>query len=169
MYRSDYPSLSAVMPDALAETASARPELAEPLDLLSAALDAAPNRRCGCSSCAARRPPSPMEDCLFYRDARLVSLNEVGGEPEPVRGQRAEFHQRAAMRARLWPHAMATLTTHDTKRGEDVRARIGVLSQVPSLWAELVAKWDRRNPAPDPQTGLFLLQNIFGVWPATVW
>jgi (1->4)-alpha-D-glucan 1-alpha-D-glucosylmutase len=61
---------------------------------------------------------------------------------------------------------MVALSTHDTKRGEDVRARIGVLSQVPSLWAELVGKWALEAPPPDPGTGLFLLQNIFGVWPA---
>jgi (1->4)-alpha-D-glucan 1-alpha-D-glucosylmutase len=106
-----------------------------------------------------------MEDCLFYRDARLVSLNEVGGEPARFGVSIAEFHQRAATRARLWPHAMVALSTHDTKRGEDVRARIGVLSQVPSLWAELVGKWALEAPSPDPATGLFLLQNIFGVWP----
>ena len=106
-----------------------------------------------------------MEDCLFYRDARLVSLNEVGGEPERFGVSVAEFHQRAATRARLWPNAMVALTTHDTKRGEDVRARIGVLSQVPSLWAELVGKWALHAPPPDQATGLFLLQNIFGVWP----
>ncbi|MBV8930890.1 MAG: malto-oligosyltrehalose synthase, partial [Mycobacteriaceae bacterium] len=74
-------------------------------------------------------------------------------------------HDRAAVRARLWPQTMTTLTTHDTKRGEDVRARIGVLSQVPSLWAEFVSGWQRRVPCPDPTTGLFLLQNVFGVWP----
>jgi (1->4)-alpha-D-glucan 1-alpha-D-glucosylmutase len=107
-----------------------------------------------------------MEDCLFYRDARLVSLNEVGGEPARFGVSVAEFHQRAATRARLWPHAMVALSTHDTKRGEDVRARIGVLSQVPSQWAELVGKWARQAPPPDPATGLFLLQNVFGVWPA---
>jgi (1->4)-alpha-D-glucan 1-alpha-D-glucosylmutase len=59
------------------------------------------------------------------------------------------------------------LSTHDTKRGEDVRARIGVLSQVPSLWAEFVTRWETVAPAPDPATGLFLWQNIFGIWPAT--
>jgi (1->4)-alpha-D-glucan 1-alpha-D-glucosylmutase len=106
-----------------------------------------------------------MEDCLFYRDARLVSLNEVGGEPSRFGVSVAEFHQRSATRARLWPDAMVALTTHDTKRGEDVRARIGVLSQVPSLWAELVGKWALEAPPPDPASGLFLLQNIFGVWP----
>jgi (1->4)-alpha-D-glucan 1-alpha-D-glucosylmutase len=60
---------------------------------------------------------------------------------------------------------MTALSTHDTKRGEDVRARIGVLSQVPSLWAEFVRAWEQRTPSPDPVTGLFLWQNIFGVWP----
>ena len=106
-----------------------------------------------------------MEDCLFYRDARLVSLNEVGGEPERFGVTAAEFHHRADIRARRWPHAMTTLSTHDTKRGEDVRARIGVLSQVPLLWAELVGSWALRAPAPAPLAGLFLWQNIFGIWP----
>ena len=77
----------------------------------------------------------------------------------------AEFHERAAVRARMWPHAMVALSTHDTKRGEDVRARIGVLSQVPSLWAEQVGKWVLTAPPPDAGTGLFLWQNMFGVWP----
>ena len=107
-----------------------------------------------------------VEDCLFYRDARLVSLNEVGGEPEWFGVSAAEFHQRAAERARLWPQAMTTLSTHDTKRGEDVRARIGVLSQVPSLWAELVGGWTSATPSPDRRPALFLWQNMFGVWPA---
>ena len=106
-----------------------------------------------------------IEDCLFYRDARLVSLNEVGGDPQRFGVSAAEFHHSAAMRARLWPHTMVALSTHDTKRGEDVRARIGVLSQVSSLWAELVGKWALLAPPPDRLTGLFLWQNVFGVWP----
>ena len=90
-----------------------------------------------------------VEDCLFYRDARLVSLNEVGGEPRRFGVGAAEFHHSAATRARLWPQAMTTLSTHDTKRGEDVRARIGVLSQVPSLWTEFLARWEIEAPSPD--------------------
>ncbi len=108
-----------------------------------------------------------VEDCLFYRDARLVSLNEVGGEPHRFGVGAAEFHHSAATRARLWPQTMTTLTTHDTKRGEDVRARIGVLSQVPSLWTEFIARWEIHAPSPDPATGQFLWQNIFGVWPVS--
>ncbi len=165
VYRSDYLNLSSVLSTALAEAVSARPDLAEPLAVVSAAVGR--DRETGVrlqQLCGAATAKS-MEDCLFYRDARLVSLNEVGGEPERFGVSLAEFHQRTAVRAALWPGAMTTLSTHDTKRGEDVRARIGVLSQVPSLWAEFVNAWERRTPSPDPMTGRFLWQNIFGVWP----
>jgi (1->4)-alpha-D-glucan 1-alpha-D-glucosylmutase len=167
VYRSDYPSLAAILPAALAATHSAAPELDAPLQLIASALadggEPAARLQQLCGAVMAKA----VEDCLFYRDARLVSLNEVGGEPRRFGVGAAEFHHRAASRARLWPHTMTTLSTHDTKRGEDVRARIGVLSQVPSLWAEFVARWETVTPAPDPATGLFLWQNIFGVWPAS--
>ena len=165
VYRSDYPALAAVLPTAIAETAAEAPELAEPLTLVAAAAShdepaARLQQLCGAATAKS------MEDCLFYRDARLVSLNEVGAEPEWFGVGSAEFHDRASRRTRLWPSAMTTLSTHDTKRSEDVRARIGVLSQVPSLWSELVAKWTIQAPPPDPATALFLWQNVFGVWPA---
>jgi (1->4)-alpha-D-glucan 1-alpha-D-glucosylmutase len=165
VYRSDYQALSAVLPMALAEAAAARPELAAPLAIVAAALAGSTETAVRLQQLCGAATAKSMEDCLFYRDARLVSLNEVGGEPRHFGVSLAEFHQRAAVRAGMWPHAMVTLTTHDTKRGEDVRARIGVLSQVPSLWAELVGKWALAAPPPDPATGLFLWQNIFGVWP----
>ncbi len=166
VYRSDYLSLSLVLPEACAETAAALPELAEPLAIVAAALTTSAESAVRLQQLCGAATAKSMEDCLFYRDARLVSLNEVGGEPARFGVSVAEFHQRAATRARLWPRAMVALTTHDTKRGEDVRARIGVLSQVPSLWAELVGKWVLEAPPPDAATGLFLLQNIFGVWPS---
>lgn len=165
VYRSDYRSLSLVLSEALAETATASPELAQPLAIVASALSTSTQAAVRLQQLCGAATAKSMEDCLFYRDARLVSLNEVGGEPERFGVSVAEFHDRAATRARLWPHAMVALTTHDTKRGEDVRARIGVLSQVPSLWAELVGKWLLEAPPPDTATGLFLLQNIFGVWP----
>ncbi|MDT5189807.1 MAG: (1-_4)-alpha-D-glucan 1-alpha-D-glucosylmutase [Mycobacterium sp.] len=165
VYRSDYRSLSALMTTALAETALTTPELVRPLRLISAALQhAEPATRlqqlCGAVTAKA------VEDCLFYRDTRLVALNEVGGQPDRFGVDPAEFHHAAAVRARLWPQAMVTLSTHDTKRSEDVRARIGVLSQVPALWNELTGRWALATPSPDASTGLFLLQNAFGVWPA---
>ena len=115
--------------------------------LLSAALDQSePSARlqqlCGAVTAKA------IEDCLFYRDARLVSLNEVGGEPERFGVSAAEFHHSATVRAQHWPTAMSTLTTHDTKRGEDVRARIAVLSQLPGLWTELVGGWQQTCASP---------------------
>ena len=167
VYRSDYPGLSAILPGALAETQSASPELGPALQVIAAALarggEPATRLQQLCGAVTAKA----VEDCIFYRDARLVSLNEVGGEPHRFGVGTAEFHQSAATRARLWPHAMTTLSTHDTKRAEDVRARIGVLSQVPSLWTEFIARWEVQVPCPDAATGQFLWQNIFGVWPVS--
>src|SRR6202165_5257360 len=116
VYRAGYLGLAAVLPTAIAETVADEPELAEPLQLVTAALAAnsAGGRLPGGSSepgvriqqlCGAATAKS-IEDCLFYRDARLVSLNEVGGEPERFGVSAAEFHQRAANRGRLWPHAI---------------------------------------------------------------
>jgi (1->4)-alpha-D-glucan 1-alpha-D-glucosylmutase len=165
VYRSDYLNLSGLLSAAIAHTVTAQPAFAAPLELVSAALVAAEPAARLQQLCAAITAKA-VEDCYFYRDARLVSLNEVGGEPGRFGVSTAEFHRSAVVRGWLWPRSMTTLSTHDTKRGEDVRARIGVLSQVPSLWAELVASWQTTTPAPDAATALFLLQNIFGVWPA---
>ncbi len=167
VYRCDYPALAAIMPTALAETQSAAPELGPALQVVAAALARGDEPATRLQQLCGAVTAKATEDCYFYRDARLVSLNEVGGEPHRFGVGAAEFHHRAAARARLWPQTMTTLTTHDTKRGEDVRARIAVLSQVPSLWAEFVARWEIHAPSPDPATGQFLWQNIFGVWPVS--
>lgn len=165
VYRCDYPGLAAVLSTALAETQAAQPELGTALQVIATALahggEAATRLQQLCGAVTAKA----VEDCMFYRDARLVSLNEVGGEPHRFGAGAAEFHQSAATRLRMWPQTMTTLTTHDTKRSEDVRARIGVLSQVPSLWTEFVTRWEIAAPSPDVATGQFLWQNIFGVWP----
>ena len=164
VYRCDYPVLSQVLGSAMAATSTAEPKLAEPLAIIATAItDPEPAARlqqlCGAMTAKA------VEDCQFYRDARLVALNEVGGDPHRFGVGAAEFHRSSAVRAAAWPQTMTTLSTHDTKRGEDVRARIGVLSQVPGLWSELVSRWEAHAHSPDPQTGLFLWQNLFGVWP----
>ncbi|WKG06305.1 malto-oligosyltrehalose synthase [Mycolicibacterium sp. HK-90] len=165
VYRGDYPALAAILPVALQETSSAAPELTDALSMIAVALSTSAevvarfNQLCGAATAKA------IEDCLFYRDARLVSLNEVGGAPELFGVTTAEFHQRAATRVRAWPFTMTTLSTHDTKRGEDVRARIGLLSQIPQTWAESVERWATLTTPPDTTTALFLWQNIFGVWP----
>jgi (1->4)-alpha-D-glucan 1-alpha-D-glucosylmutase len=88
-----------------------------------------------------------VEDTAFYRYHRLVSLNEVGAHPgrfgTPVRA----FHAENEERLRLWPLSMVTLSTHDTKRGEDVRARLNVISEAPSLWEECVGQWSKMAEA----------------------
>ncbi|MGA9376117.1 MAG: malto-oligosyltrehalose synthase [Mycobacterium sp.] len=165
VYRFDYLDLASIAPTAIADTVRARPDLAEALVLVAAALarggEAAARIQQLCGAVTAKA----VEDCLFYRDARLVTLNEVGGEPALFGVSAAEFHERAATRARLWPHAMVTLSTHDTKRSEDVRTRIGVLSQLADEWADSVKRWMQIVLTPDTATALFLWQNIFGVWP----
>ncbi|MGW4096127.1 malto-oligosyltrehalose synthase [Mycobacterium sp. NPDC004974] len=165
VYRSDYPALGAILPVALQETSWAAPELTDTLSTIATALSTSAevvsrfNQLCGAATAKA------VEDCLFYRDARLVSLNEVGGAPELFGVSTAEFHQRTTTRMRAWPRTMTTLSTHDTKRGEDVRARIGLLSQVPATWADSVERWTAASTPPDRGSALFLWQNIFGVWP----
>jgi (1->4)-alpha-D-glucan 1-alpha-D-glucosylmutase len=167
VYRCDYPGLAAILPTALAGTQTASPQLEPALQVIAAALAGGGEPATRLQQLCGAVTAKASEDCLFYRDARLVSLNEVGGEPRRFGVGAAEFHHSATTRARTWPQAMTTLTTHDTKRGEDVRARIGVLSQVPLLWTEFLARWEIEAPSPDPATGQFLWQNIFGVWPVS--
>lgn len=165
VYRGDYASLTGLLSSTIDAARQRNPELTAPLDLLERALaadgEAAVRFHQVCGALMAKS----VEDCLFYRTARLISLQEVGGDPARFGVSPADFHAANAARAQQWPAMMTTLSTHDTKRGEDVRARIGVLSQVPQLWAAVVADWEQTAPSPDGTTGLFLWQNLFGVWP----
>jgi (1->4)-alpha-D-glucan 1-alpha-D-glucosylmutase len=111
------------------------------------------------------------EDTAFYRYNRLVSLNEVGGCPGRFGTSVAEFHATSAAVARKWPATMLTLSTHDTKRSADVRARINLLSEIPSAWAEAIRDWMDRSQsyltdgAPDRNARYLLFQTLVGVWP----
>ncbi|GAA6527218.1 malto-oligosyltrehalose synthase [Intrasporangium sp. DVR] len=114
-----------------------------------------------------------VEDTTFYRHVRLVALNEVGGDPGHVGVSVADFHAFAAHLATVWPHTMTTLSTHDTKRSEDVRARLAVLAERPERWAEWIgAVWERaaahRGQRVDAQTEYLLWQNLVGAWPIDV-
>src|SRR5690606_25681943 len=86
-----------------------------------------------------------LEDTSFYRYNRLVSLNEVGGDPRRFGVSVSAFHHLNQERARHWPMSMLSTATHDTKRGEDVRTRIDVLSEVPQEWGRHVRRWARLN------------------------
>ena len=109
-----------------------------------------------------------LEDTLFYRYVRFLALNEVGGEPSRFGIPLADFHAENVERARTWPQALTTTATHDTKRGEDARARLIALSEVPDLWAQALAAWkaEARGVAkPDTNDQYLFLQAIIGVWP----
>ena len=116
-----------------------------------------------------------VEDTVFYTFNRLVSLNEVGGDPERFGIPLDAFHARNAERARRWPSTMCATATHDTKRGEDVRARITVLSEVPREWQARLARWRRLNRrrrqpvgerlAPSRNEEYLFYQTLVGAWP----
>ncbi|MEY2567988.1 MAG: (1-_4)-alpha-D-glucan 1-alpha-D-glucosylmutase [Actinomycetota bacterium] len=112
-----------------------------------------------------------VEDTAFYTFVRLVSLNEVGGDPGRFGVSVAAFHAANAEAAERWPATMLATSTHDTKRSEDVRARISLLSEIPGHWAETVRRWrttnerHRRNGWPDPAAEYLLYQTMVGAWP----
>ncbi len=116
-----------------------------------------------------------VEDTAFYVYNRLVSLNEVGGEPDRFGLTVGEFHEHNAARARRWPHTLLATSTHDTKRSEDVRARIDVLSEMPDEWERAVLRWRELNaglvtsvegqPAPSRNDQYLFYQTLVGAWP----
>jgi (1->4)-alpha-D-glucan 1-alpha-D-glucosylmutase len=116
-----------------------------------------------------------LEDTAFYIYNRLVSLNEVGGEPQHFGLSPQAFHQKNAGRLACWPHTMLATSTHDTKRSEDVRARLNVLSDLPEAWQKAVSGWSRLNaahkttvdgePAPDANDEYLFYQAVVGAWP----
>jgi (1->4)-alpha-D-glucan 1-alpha-D-glucosylmutase len=108
-----------------------------------------------------------VEDSAMYVYNRLISMNEVGGNPEPVDAER--LHKFFARRRERWPHTMNATSTHDTKRSEDVRARINVLSEMPEEWIRLSSRWSRwlrdRRIGLDANEEYFLFQTLVGAWP----
>ncbi|AYD02041.1 malto-oligosyltrehalose synthase [Neorhizobium sp. NCHU2750] len=116
-----------------------------------------------------------VEDTLFFRHHALLALNEVGAEPLPREFSLQRFHDRMAARQRLQPQALSGTSTHDTKRGEDARARLYALSEAPQVFADAVARWREMNagavqqlddgPAPEPAVEWMLYQALAGAWP----
>ncbi len=101
-----------------------------------------------------------VEDTAFYRYARLLALNDVGGDPSRFGIAVETFHEANALRAERWPNAMVTLQTHDTKRSADVRARLAALSWMPGEWAELARAVFSDTPPPDAHDGYLMLQTV---------
>jgi len=115
------------------------------------------------------------EDTAFYRFYPLASLNEVGGDPAIPGTSVEQFHRRLQDLQLRWPYDMHTTGTHDTKRGEDLRARLNVLSEIPDAWAAALAHWQTMNasarveldgaPAPDSNEEYLIYQTLLGTWP----
>ncbi len=115
-----------------------------------------------------------LEDTALYRYNPLVSLNEVGGRLQPPDSPVDEFHSQLRERRKSWPYALNATSTHDTKRSEDVRARIDVLSEMPAEWERRLRLWSRWNEdkrsdsrklVPDPSEEVLLYQTMLGAWP----
>lgn len=116
-----------------------------------------------------------LEDTALYVYHPLLSLNEVGGDPQPSAIPQDEFYQFIADRQRRWPHSLNASSTHDTKRSEDIRARINVLSEIPEEWRTRLNSWSQQNAnhktevdgslVPDRNEEYFLYQTLLGLWP----
>jgi (1->4)-alpha-D-glucan 1-alpha-D-glucosylmutase len=112
-----------------------------------------------------------VEDTAFYRWTRLIALNEVGGDPDRFGAAPEEFHRFAGHLARHWPATMTTLSTHDTKRQEDVRARLAALAEQPQAWRAQLERWHARavslsgGRSPEPHIEYLLWQTLVGAWP----
>jgi (1->4)-alpha-D-glucan 1-alpha-D-glucosylmutase len=123
-----------------------------------------------------------LEDTAFYRYNRFIALNEVGGSPERFGLTLAAVHKANAQRAQRWPHAMLGTSTHDSKHGEDVRARLAALSELPQEWAQQLGSWSRilrgppgsreptadggdAPPQPDRNDEYLFYQLLLGTWP----
>jgi (1->4)-alpha-D-glucan 1-alpha-D-glucosylmutase len=109
-----------------------------------------------------------VEDSAFYVYNRLVALNEVGGHPGRFGTSVEDFHQAMAAAQRDWPASMLATSTHDTKRSEDVRARLAVLSEMPDEWASAVRGWMARQSFADANTAYLFWQSLVGAWPWSV-
>jgi (1->4)-alpha-D-glucan 1-alpha-D-glucosylmutase len=115
------------------------------------------------------------EDTALYRFYPLASLNEVGGDPASFGPALQAFHAGNARRLQEWPHGLSATTTHDTKRSEDVRARINVLSEIPDEWERAIWRWHHLNDpqrvtiegaeVPDPNEEYLFYQTLLGTWP----
>jgi (1->4)-alpha-D-glucan 1-alpha-D-glucosylmutase len=168
VYRSYLPAGREYLDEAFESAREHRPDLAEVLDVLLPVLsdpEAPAAKRFQQTSGMVMA--KGVEDCAFYRWSRLTSLNEVGGDPSIFAVTPEDFHADLTDRQRDWPDAMTCLSTHDTKRGEDVRARITTLAEMPSDWAAALDELLAVAPLPDPGFGALLWQAVLGAWPAS--
>jgi (1->4)-alpha-D-glucan 1-alpha-D-glucosylmutase len=172
VYRSYLPAHGEQYLDAaLAAAGSDRPELAATLRALSPRLrDPDDELAIRFQQTSGAVMAKGVEDTAYYRWTRFVALNEVGGDPAHFGDDLAAFHAAAARREHNAPQGMTTLSTHDTKRSADVRARLAVLAELPQAWARTVGEFTELAEVagatvPDPALGHLLWQTLVGAWP----
>lgn len=168
VYRSYLPQGGEQLAQAAAAAERARPELTEAIASVVAVLgDPSTPAAVRFQQTSGMIMAKGVEDTAFYRYSRLVSLNEVGGSPEVFSFSTDEFHRRQRHRLATTPHTMTTLSTHDTKRSGDVRARIDVLSEIPDEWEAALGRLRELAPLGDGPFENLLWQSIVGSWPAS--
>ena len=165
VYRSYLPRTRGHLEEALERARTTRPDLAATFDALAPVLgDAEQPAALRFQQTSGMVMAKGVEDCAFYRYSRLTSLNEVGGDPSEHHLSVAAFHETMKLRQRDRPLAMTCTSTHDTKRGEDVRARIEVLAEVPDLWTAALKLLVELSPGVDGSFANLLWQAILGAW-----
>jgi len=166
VYRSYLPDGREHLDAAMSAVRERRPDLTAAVDALYTALSQAGTE----AATRFEQTSGPVmakgvEDSAYYRWSRFVALNEVGGDPAHFGGTVADYHAAQEHRLAVKPQAMTTLSTHDTKRSEDVRARLAVLAELPSEWTTLVRGWLARHPLADRSMAHLVWQNLIGAWP----
>ena len=171
------PSDAGYVEQAIAAARARRDDLSDVLDLLA---DVLLRRRTGPAATEVvmrfQQLTGPamakgVEDTALYRYTRFVALNEVGGDPDRFGVEVGAFHAANEERLRLWPDTMLTTSTHDTKRSEDVRARLAVISEQADTWVAAVMRWRemnaplRRDDGPSPTLEYLIYQTLVGTWP----
>ncbi|QOC26518.1 malto-oligosyltrehalose synthase [Microbacterium hominis] len=165
VYRAYLPAGRELLADAVATASERRPDLADALVALAelvADADAELSRRF--MQTTGPVTAKGVEDRAFYRYARLTSLTEVGGDPSRFALDVAGLHAAFARRQASWPHTLTALTTHDTKRSEDVRARLSVLAEIPGRWAEALDALRAAASTGDGPLDALLWQAVVGAW-----
>ncbi|UYN82993.1 MAG: malto-oligosyltrehalose synthase [Microcella sp.] len=166
VYRSYLPVGLDNLHDAIAEARRSRPDLSVALDALTPVLsDPAQPAALRFQQTSGMVMAKGVEDTAFYRYSRLASLTEVGADPSEFAIDVDEFHRRQAHRQGSFPASLTTLSTHDTKRGEDTRARITTLAEVPDRWGAVLVAVRERAPMGDGPFENIVWESLVGAWP----
>jgi (1->4)-alpha-D-glucan 1-alpha-D-glucosylmutase len=162
-YRSYQPLGGELLDSTISAVGARRPELAPVLAALAPRLADPADELCvRFQQTSGAVMAKGVEDTTYYRYTRFIALNEVGGDPAQFGATPAQFHDAQLERQAHRPHGMTTLSTHDTKRGEDVRARLAVLAELPAEWADLVRHLMSAAPLPNPRFSYLLWQTFIG-------